>query len=71
MDLTTSDGDIIIHAPSDLAADLDLRGEDVRLGGKVTLEGDISDERVRGKIGNGGKKVRARTSDGRVSLKFI
>jgi DUF4097 and DUF4098 domain-containing protein YvlB len=71
VDLSTSDGDIVIHAPSDLAADLDLKGEDVRLGGKISLEGDISDDRVRGKIGNGGKRVRARTSDGRVSLKFI
>jgi DUF4097 and DUF4098 domain-containing protein YvlB len=71
VDLSTSDGDIVIHAPSDLAADLDFKGEDVRLGGKILLEGDISEHRVRGKIGNGGKKVRARTSDGSVSLRFI
>ena len=71
VDLSTSDGDIVIHAPSDLGADLDLKGEDVRLGGKILLEGDISERRVRGKIGDGGKKVRARTSDGSVFLKFI
>ncbi len=71
VDLSTSDGDIVIHAPSDLSADLDLKGEDVHVGGKILLEGDISEHRIRGKIGNGGKTVRARTSDGSVSLRFI
>jgi DUF4097 and DUF4098 domain-containing protein YvlB len=71
VDLSTSDGDIVIHAPSDLAADIDLKGEDVHMGGKILIEGDISEHRIQGKIGNGGKKVRARTSDGTVSLRFI
>jgi DUF4097 and DUF4098 domain-containing protein YvlB len=70
VDLTTSDGDIVIHAPSDFGAELDLKGEDVRLGRKIMLEGDISDHRIRGTIGDGGRKVRARTSDGTVSLRI-
>jgi DUF4097 and DUF4098 domain-containing protein YvlB len=70
LDLSTSDGDITIRAPSGLGADLDLKGEYVKLGGKVTIEGDVSKRRITGILGDGGPKVRARTSDGKVSLRF-
>jgi DUF4097 and DUF4098 domain-containing protein YvlB len=70
VDLSTSDGDIIIRAPSDFAADLDLKGEYVKLGGKIALEGEVSKRRISGKLGGGGPLVRARTTDGSVTLRF-
>lgn len=70
LDLTASDGDITIRAPSGYGADVDLKGEYVSLGGKVTIEGEVTKRRVSGILGDGGPKVRARTSDGSVSFRF-
>ena len=70
LDLSTSDGDIIIRVPSGFGAEVDLKGEYVRLGGKVTLEGEVGKRYVSGTLGDGGPRVRARTSDGSVSLRF-
>lgn len=70
IDLSTSDGDIVIRAPSDIAADLDLKGEYVKLGGKIALEGEVSKQRISGKLGGGGPLLRARTSDGTIALRF-
>jgi len=71
VDLSTSDGDITIRAPKDFGARIDLKGEHVKLGGKVAIEGEVSDRRISGILGDGGPTVRARTSDGSVALKFI
>jgi DUF4097 and DUF4098 domain-containing protein YvlB len=70
LDLSTSDGDIVIRAPNGVGANVDLKGEYVKLGGKVTLEGEVGKRRVSGILGDGGPKMRARTSDGSVSLRF-
>jgi len=66
----TSDGDITLHLPSDLDAELDLRGESVRVGGDIRLKGRVDDDMVEGTLNNGGPKVRARTSDGVVAIRF-
>jgi DUF4097 and DUF4098 domain-containing protein YvlB len=68
LNLRTHDGNVTIKGPSGLDADLDLRGERVSLGGKVSIEGEVSRRRVRGSIGDGGPEIVARTSDGRVRL---
>jgi DUF4097 and DUF4098 domain-containing protein YvlB len=68
LDLRTSDGDIEIDAPASIGASLNLRGEHVRLTGGITIDGDVSDNRVRGTIGGGGTEIVARTSDGSISL---
>ena len=71
LDLSTSDGDITIRAPKNFGARIDLKGEHVKLGGKVAIEGEVSDRRISGILGDGGPTVRARTSDGSVTLRFI
>lgn len=71
VDLSTSDGDITIRAPKNISAKIDLKGEHVKLGGKVAIEGEVSDRRISGILGDGGPTVRARTSDGSIALRFI
>jgi hypothetical protein len=68
LDLRTSDGDIRIGAPRGLGADIRLSGERVRLAGNIEIDGEISDDHARGKIGGGGVEISARASDGTVSL---
>jgi hypothetical protein len=70
LDLSTGDGDITIQVPRDFGAELELKGESVKLGGKIALEGEVSKRRISGTLGDGGPKVIARTSDGSVSLRF-
>jgi hypothetical protein len=70
LDLSTSDGDITIRLPKHYGAVLDLKGEHVTLGGKVELEGEVSKKRISGTLQDGGPKLRARTSDGSVALRF-
>jgi DUF4097 and DUF4098 domain-containing protein YvlB len=70
VDLSTSDGDILIRAPADLGAELDLRGEHVKLGGKIALQGEVSKRSIAGTLGDGGPLVRARTSDGTIAFQF-
>jgi len=70
LDLSTSDGDVIIRAPKGFGAELDLKGERVKLGGKVALDGEVSSRRVRGTLGDGGPNVRVRTGDGTIALRF-
>jgi hypothetical protein len=40
----------------------------VRLTGGIDIQGEVSHERVRGSLGNGGVGISARTSDGVVTL---
>jgi hypothetical protein len=70
LDLSTGDGDVIIRAPKGFGAVLDLQGEQVKLGGKVALDGEVSSRRVSGTLGDGGPKVRVRTGDGTIALRF-
>jgi DUF4097 and DUF4098 domain-containing protein YvlB len=70
LDLSTSDGDIVIQVPKDFGAEIELKGERVKLGGKIALEGEVSKRHISGKLGEGGPTVRARTGDGSVSLRF-
>jgi len=70
LNLSTSDGDIVIRAPKDFGAMVDLKGERVKLGGKIALEGEVTERRISGKLGDGGPNIRARTSDGTVALRF-
>lgn len=70
LDLTTGDGDVVLRAPRGFGAVLDLRGEHVKLGGNVSLDGEVSTRRVSGKLGDGGPQVRVRTSDGSIAVRF-
>ena len=70
LDLSTGDGDVTVRAPKGFGAVLDLKGEKVKLGGKVALDGEVSSRRVSGTLGDGGPTVRVRTGDGSIVLRF-
>lgn len=68
--LSTSDGNITLNGPSDLRADLNLRGDRVKLVGGLNIQGEVSTRRVVGKLNNGGPKIQAKASDGTIALKL-
>ena len=68
LNLRTHDGDVRIEAPAGIKADLDLRGERVRVSGDVNIKGEVGRQRVVGELGGGGASIVARTSDGSISL---
>jgi DUF4097 and DUF4098 domain-containing protein YvlB len=70
VDLSAADGDITIRMPRSLDVDLNLRGEDVYISGRVSIEGRVSDRSVVGSLNNGGPLIRAKTSDGSIELEF-
>lgn len=68
MALRSSDGDIHIEAPSDLKADIDLRGERLSLrNASLQLDGSLSETRARGALNGGGPRLSAVT-EGRITL---
>ncbi|MFQ5599256.1 MAG: DUF4097 domain-containing protein [Candidatus Krumholzibacteriia bacterium] len=65
--LESGDGDIIVYAPRELSADLDLQGEDLDIRrNSLSFDGRISDNAARGALNGGGPRLRAYTGDGRV-----
>ncbi|MFQ5568913.1 MAG: DUF4097 domain-containing protein [Rhodothermales bacterium] len=66
---TTSSGDITITLPSAHAADVYLRGDDVRVSSRLDFTGRIDDEKADGELNGGGSRIEARTSDGDVTLR--
>jgi len=69
-DLSAGDGDIVIVVPSDMAAEVNLRGERVRIRGELDIKGEWNSRYVAGTINGGGLLVRAHTGDGTVVLSF-
>ncbi len=63
-------GDIEITADSRIAADIELRGESVRLGRAADLDGQVSRRRAEGTLNGGGPRLVAFTGDGAVSLRL-
>lgn len=68
VELDAFDGDIDLHLPSRMGAELDLRGEDVRIADGISVKGQVSERRIIGSINNGGPTVRAKTHDGSIAL---
>lgn len=68
LSISTGDGDIDIVAPGSLAADVDLRGEDVELVGGLAIEGSVRDGRAQGSLNGGGPLIKAETGDGEIRL---
>ncbi len=68
VNLRTSDGDIQITSSGELAADVDLRGESVRLSTSFSFDGDMRKNSAEGSVNGGGRLIRAKASDGRVQL---
>lgn len=63
----TSDGNIRISIPKNLGLDLDVRGESLRIP-LQNFSGNSTKRKINGTMNGGGKLVRLRTSDGRITL---
>ncbi len=70
MELETGGGDIEITGASRLAADVNLRGERVRLPRTVELDGRGDEKSVRARLNGGGPTLRAVARDGEVVLRL-
>ncbi len=68
--LRTGDGDITIYVPGDLAADLDLSGEELDLESRFMVDGGrVSKRALRGSVNGGGPLLQARAVDGTIVLR--
>lgn len=65
--IRTSDGNIRVSIPRKLGLDLDIRGESLRIPLR-NFTGRSTKSKINGKMNGGGKLVRLRTSDGRITL---
>ncbi|GMQ82658.1 MAG: hypothetical protein BMS9Abin05_2115 [Rhodothermia bacterium] len=68
-EVKTSHGDVTVYTPSNIAAELDLEGSQVRVSSGYDLSGSVKKDRVKGLINGGGSKIRARTTHGSIELK--
>ena len=71
MNLTTSNGRIVLDLPSETDADIDMRVENGLIRNDLDLEQQSGDENgwVRGRLGKGGCPIRLRTSNGTISVR--
>ena len=69
MTLRTSGGNIVIHAPRGLQADVSLRGGSVKVDEPFHVAGRVRPQSVDGSINGGGVRIDASTSGGSVSLR--
>lgn len=70
MALSTGDGDIEITSATALAVDVELRGEDVHIGPKISLLGTVRDGYAQGQVNGGGPLIKANTGDGTIRLRL-
>jgi hypothetical protein len=70
VDLSTTNGDVTVALPANLAATLDATTTNgrVRVAFRVTTQGDISSKRIRGTIGGGGIPISLRTTNGNIEI---
>jgi len=68
--LSSGDGDITIRATGELAADLDLRGQDLSMRSEVRFDGTLERRVIRGALNGGGPGLTARTRDGSLVLRL-
>lgn len=67
--LRTGDGDIYIRVPSDYAAEVYMKGENVRITSGLDFDGSLEKNEADGRVNGGGASLEARTSDGEVVLR--
>ncbi|MBI2833697.1 MAG: DUF4097 family beta strand repeat protein [Acidobacteria bacterium] len=72
-DLASGDGGVVVYLPPDFNASLDAHTGDGSIRTDrdltITFEGEIDRRTLRGKLGNGGKLLKVRTSDGSISFR--
>ncbi|MGD2090039.1 MAG: DUF4097 family beta strand repeat-containing protein [Candidatus Aminicenantes bacterium] len=71
--LTTSGGSITVQVVDDIKVDLDAKtsGGRVSTDFPITIQGEISKRRIKGKINGGGPELYLRTSGGNIRIKRI
>ena len=69
VDVRTSNGDVDVQLHSSLPADLDIAGERVQVASGLAFSGDVGRRAATGRINGGGKRIRARASDGSVRVR--
>ncbi len=70
LELSTSGGNIVISAPSHMAADVSLRGGRVRMDDRFAFNGTLKKQSAHGTINGGGVDIKASTSGGSVALNY-
>jgi len=74
-EITTGDGAVLIYLPEGLGAELDAHTGDggIRNDLRITTgqAGEISRRTVRGRLGEGGRRIRIRTGDGSITLRTL
>jgi DUF4097 and DUF4098 domain-containing protein YvlB len=71
--LRTGDGNVLLHLPADLQADLDAHTHDghITLDFPVTVSGSLGRSTIRGKINGGGAMLTVHTGDGSIRLEKL
>ncbi len=71
-EITTGDGGVSVYLPKDFSADLDAHTGDGGIRNELDVSadggGEISHVTVRGRLGEGGRRLRIRTGDGSIRL---
>ena len=69
-DLHTGDGSVTLQIPESLSADVDLHTGDghITLDLPVTVQGQLGEKTIRGKLNGGGNSLRVHTGDGSIRL---
>jgi DUF4097 and DUF4098 domain-containing protein YvlB len=72
-EIETGDGGVSLYLPTDFDANLDAHTGDGTIRNDLEIkagsDGEISKRTVRGRLGEGGKRMRIRTGDGSISLR--
>jgi hypothetical protein len=74
-EITTGDGAVLIYLPSGFGAELDAHTGDGSIQNDLSIAagqgGEISRRTVRGRLGEGGRRLRVRTGDGSIRLRTL
>ena len=70
-EVETGDGNVMLAIPGNLAADVELQSGDghINLEIPLTVEGNLKENHLRGKMNGGGPLLRVHTGDGSIELK--
>ena len=74
-EITTGDGGVLIYLPTDFGAELDAHTGDGTIRNDLSLTpgqaGEVNPRTVRGRLGEGGRRLRIRTGDGGIRLRTL
>jgi hypothetical protein len=74
-EITTGDGSVLIYLPRDFGAELDAHTGDGTIQNDLSFAagqaGEVSRRTVRGRLGEGGRRLRVRTGDGGIRLRQL